>query len=94
MATDDPTDASGGDPSDDPTDEEVVTTAAAAAEGVVFKHYDQSAVTDLDVTVTFEDGVLDVDVYLNAPDEEHDPDAVAQEAVEAATDAVDELFDA
>ncbi|MDZ5811030.1 DUF3194 domain-containing protein [Halorubrum sp. AD140] len=76
---------------DDPSDDEVVRTAATAAEGVVFAHYDQSAVTDLDVTVTFEEGVLDVDVYLNAPDDP-DPDAVAREAAEAAGEAVDELF--
>jgi hypothetical protein len=75
---------------DDPTEEAVVKTAAAAAEGVVFDRYDQSAVTDIDVTVTFEDGVLDVDVYLNAP---ADPDAVAAAAAEAAGDAVDELFE-
>ena len=87
-------DAGGGAESDDePGDEEVVRTAAEAAEGVVFAHYDQSAVTDLDVTVTFENGVLDVDVYLNAPDDP-DPDAVAREAAETAGEAVDELFEA
>ncbi|MBP1923172.1 hypothetical protein J2751_002211 [Halorubrum alkaliphilum] len=75
----------------DPSDEEVVRAAADAAEGVVFKHYDQSSVTDLDVTVTFEEGVLDVDVYLNAPDDP-DPEVVAEAATEAAGDAVDELF--
>ncbi|MUW15848.1 DUF3194 domain-containing protein [Halorubrum sp. CBA1125] len=79
--------------SDGPTDDEVVQTAAEAAEGIVFKHYDQSTVTDLDVTVTFEDGVLDVDVYLNVPDDaDADPDAVAREAAETAGEAVDELF--
>lgn len=77
----------------EPTDQEIVQTAAAAAEGVVFATYAQSDVTDIDVTVTFEEGVLDVDVYLNAPDDEHDPDAVAQEAVEAAGEAVDALFE-
>jgi hypothetical protein len=77
----------------DPTDEEVVQTAATVAERVVFDHYDQSAVRDLDVTVTFEAGVLDVDVYVNAPD---DPDleAVATAATEAAGEAVDGLFEA
>jgi hypothetical protein len=98
--TDDGTDASEADDGADaadaaagPSDEEVVRTAAEAAEGIVFKHYDQSTVTDLDVTVTFEDGVLDVDVYLNAPeDADSDPDAVAKEAVETAGEAVDELF--
>ncbi|QHS16919.1 DUF3194 domain-containing protein [haloarchaeon 3A1-DGR] len=88
------TERDGADRSSDPSDDEVVRTAAEAAEGVVFSHYRQSAVTDLDVTVTFEDGVLDVDVYLNAPDDEVDPEAVAEEAVAAAGDAVDDLFDA
>ncbi|RLM90114.1 DUF3194 domain-containing protein [Halobellus sp. Atlit-38R] len=76
-----------------PTDEEVVQTAAEAAEGVIFAHYKQSELTDFDVTVTFEEGVLDVDVYVNAPDDAaQDADAVADEAARAAGDAVDELF--
>jgi len=50
------------------TDEEVVQTAAEAAEGVILSHYRQSELTDFDVTVTFEEGVLDVDVYVNAPE--------------------------
>jgi hypothetical protein len=79
----------------EPDDETVVQTAAEAAEGVVFAHYRQSDVRDLDVTVTFEAGVLDVDVYLNAPDDETEADAeaVADEAARAARDAVDDLFD-
>jgi len=77
---------------DEPTDEAVVDAASEAAEGVVLSRYKQSAVTDLDVTVSFEEGVLEVDVYLNAPDEP-DPEAVANEAIEAAEDAVDELFE-
>ncbi|SDZ97065.1 Protein of unknown function [Haloplanus vescus] len=77
-----------------PDDETVVQTAAEAAEGVVFSRYRQSDVRDLDVTVTFEDGVLEVDVYLNAPDEDADPETVADEAARAAQDAVDDLFDA
>jgi hypothetical protein len=80
-------------PDGEPTAEEVVQTAAAAAEGVIFDRYKQSSVTDYDVTVTFEDGVLDVDVYLNAPDDaDEDPDRVVEAAAEAAQDAVDELF--
>ena len=75
-----------------PDDETVVRTAAEAAEGVVFANYRQSSVRDLDVTVTFEEGVLEVDVYLNAPDEEADPDAVADEAARTARAAVDDLF--
>lgn len=74
-----------------PTDEEVVQTAAAAAEGVIFSQYKQSEVTDLDVTVSFEEGMLDIDVYLNAPDDP-DPERVVDDAALAAQDAVDELF--
>ena len=74
-----------------PTDEEVVETASDAAEGLVLSRYKQSAIRDLDVTVRFEDGVLDVDVYLDAP-ADPDPEMVAEEAVLAAESAVDELF--
>ena len=79
----------------EPTDEEVVQTASDAAEGYVFSQYKQSAVRDLDVTVTFEDGVLEVDVYLNAPEgpDDPDPERVADDAALVARDAVDELFD-
>jgi hypothetical protein len=77
----------------EPSDADVVETAAQAAEGLVFSRYKQSAVTDLDVTVTFEDGTLEVDVYLNAPADEHDPEQVADDAARAARDAVDDLFD-
>ncbi|MFB6081085.1 MAG: DUF3194 domain-containing protein [Haloferacaceae archaeon] len=76
-----------------PTDEEVVEAAAAAAEGVVFDRYKQSRVDDLDLTVSFEDGVLEVDVYVDPPaDADVDPDEVVAAAVEAAGDAVDDLF--
>lgn len=77
---------------EEPTDEEIVETASEAAEGLVLSRYKQSNVTDLDVTVRFEDGTLDVDVYLNAPDDP-DPAEVAREAVEAAEAAVDDLFE-
>ncbi len=77
---------------EEPSDERVVQTAADAAEGLIFSRYKQSAVRDMDVTVTFEDGLLEVDVYLNAPDDEVDPDRVADEAARAARDAVDDLF--
>jgi uncharacterized alkaline shock family protein YloU len=74
-----------------PTDEEVVQTAAEAAEDLIFDRYKQSAVRDVDVTVTFEDDVLEVDVYLNAPDDEK-AERVADEAARAAQAAVDGLF--
>ncbi|WP_433626678.1 DUF3194 domain-containing protein [Halomicrococcus sp. NG-SE-24] len=73
-------------------DETVVQTAAEAAEGVIFSRYRQSDVTDFDVTVTFEDGVLDVDVYVNAPEADADEATVADDAALAARAAVDDLF--
>ena len=83
--------------SEEPTDDEVVQTASDAAEGLIFSRYKQSNVRDYDVTVTFEDGVLEVDVYLNVPDAEEGPgpgpDQVADAAARAARDAVDELFE-
>ena len=80
------------DDSNEPTADEIVEVASDAAEGLILSRYKQSEVTDMDVTVRFEDGTLDVDIYLNAPDDP-DPGAVAQEAVEAAESAVDELFE-
>ena len=77
---------------DGPTDEAVVGAASDAAEGLVLSRYKQSEIDDLDVTVRFEDGVLEVDVYLNAPDDTTDPERVAEDAVRAAEAAVDELF--
>ena len=91
--SDDPSDADDAADAAGPSDAEVVETAAEAAEGIVFANYRQSDVVDLDVTVTFEEGVLEVDVYLNAPDDaDPDPEAVVDEAAKAAQDAVDELF--
>ena len=76
-----------------PTEDEVVTAASEAAEGMIFSRYKRSAVRDLDITVTFEDGVLDIDVYLNPPDDaDPDPEAVVENAIAAAESAVDELF--
>ncbi|ADD06008.1 DUF3194 family protein [Natrialba magadii ATCC 43099] len=90
MSTSDSTDER----ADEPTDEEVVQTAAEAAEGLIFSRYKQSDVRDMDVTVSFEDGVLEVDVYLNAPEQDDgtDPDEVADEAARTAREAVDDLF--
>ena len=76
-----------------PTDEEIVRAASEAAEGLVFSRYARSEITDLDVTTSFEDGILDVDVYLNAPEtEDTDPEQVADDAALAAQAAVDDLF--
>jgi len=79
--------------STEPDDKTVVTTAAEAAEGFILSRFANSAITDLDITVTFEDGVLDLDIYLNTVDDaEADPEEVVDAAIDAAEDAVDELF--
>jgi uncharacterized protein YfaP (DUF2135 family) len=77
---------------DEPAPERVVEVAGDAAEEVVFARIDAGDVDDLDVTVSFEDGVLDVDVYVNAPDGRHDEERVADDAALAAQAAVDDLF--
>ncbi len=79
-------------PADDSDDTEVVRAAARGAEEVVFSRYDRSEVDDLDVRVTFEDGVLEVDVYLDA-DGRADPGQVADDAALAARAAVDDLLE-
>lgn len=76
-----------------PTEDEVVETAAEAAEDVVFSRIDVGELDDVDVTVTFEDGLLDVDVYVNAPDSSADERRVADDAALAARGAVDKLFE-
>jgi hypothetical protein len=92
--TDDTDDTDGDAPLPADVDEaEVVRTAAEAAEGLVLSRFRSSQVADLDVTVTFEDAVLEVDVYLNVPDPEgRDPDQVADDAAVAARAAVDDLI--
>jgi hypothetical protein len=73
-------------------DTEVVQTAAAAAESVIFSRYSRSAVRDFDITATFEDGTLEIDVYLDVPEDRQDAEQVAEDAVLAARSAVDDLF--
>jgi len=75
-----------------PADEEVVETAAEAAKDVVFSRYDVGEIEDVDVSVSFEDGVLEVDVYVNAPESDSDETRVADDAALAARGAVDDLF--
>jgi hypothetical protein len=74
------------------TDERVVDAAVKAAESVVFSQYDRPDLDDIDIAVGFEDGILDVDVYLNAPEAEN-AGAVAEEAALAARGAVDDLLE-
>ena len=74
------------------TDEDIVTAAVDAAESVVFSRYSRSEIRDLDVTVRYESGDLEVDVYLNVPDDA-DSEQVADDAALAARSAVDDLLE-
>lgn len=76
-----------------PTDLEVVEAASTAAEGLILDRIRSSDVEDMDVTVTFDDGILEVDVYVHAPNADVDVDQVVDDAALAAQDAVDELFE-
>jgi hypothetical protein len=78
---------------EEPSDTDVVQAAAEAAEGVVFSRLDRADIEDLDVTVSFEDRLLEVDVYINAPDALADVDQVAEDATLAARAAVDEVLE-
>lgn len=70
----------------------VVDAAVEAAERVVFSRFDRSEVADLDLGVSYEDGQLDVDVYLHVPDSDQDAQ-VAEDAALAARAAVDDLLE-
>lgn len=73
-------------------DAAVAETAATAAESVVFSRYDRTEIEDLDVTVQFAEGQLDVDVYLNVPGDEAGAQRAAEDAALAARGAVDDLL--
>ncbi len=74
-------------------DSDVVRAAVDAAEDVIFSRIDRHDIDDVDVTVSFADGTLDVDVYLNAPDSPVDTQQVAEDATLAAGSAVDSLLE-
>lgn len=77
----------------EPPDTVVVETAAEAAEDLIFSRIAREQVTDLDVTIRYEEGILEVDVYLEAPEAEASASEVADDAALAARAAVDELLE-
>lgn len=77
----------------DDADAAAVEAAAAAAEDLVFSRIERSAVDDLDVTVSLEDGTLTVEVYVEAPDADVDVDRVADDAALAARGAADDVLE-
>lgn len=74
-------------------DSDVVHAAVDAAEDVIFSRIDRRNIEDMDVTVSFVRGQLDVDVYLNAPDSRVETHQVAKDATLAAGRAVDSLLE-
>lgn len=74
-------------------DSDVVRAAVDAAEDVIFSRIDRRDIEDVDVTVSFAEGQLEVDVYLNAPDSRVDTQQIAEDATLAAGSAVDSLLD-
>lgn len=80
------------DTDDEPDAEEIVEIAASAAKNVVFSRYSQSELRDFDVTVRFEDHQLEVDVYLDLPDDK-EAARLADDAALAARGAVDDLLE-
>jgi hypothetical protein len=72
----------------------VVDTASEAAHGYVFSQLAKSDVDDIDVTVSFEEEVLEVEVSIVAPEIEADLEQIADDAARAAGAAVDDLFEA
>lgn len=71
-------------------DEAVVEAAVSAAEDVILSRYSRSEIRDLDLSISFEEGHLDIDIYLDAPG---DARRVADDAALAARAAVDDILD-
>lgn len=76
-----------------PDDTTIVETAAARAEEIVFERLSPSQVNDLDVTVKFDDGNLEIDVFVSAPDASIETSQVVDDAAIAARRAVDDLLE-
>lgn len=72
-----------------PSEPEIVDTATQAAHDIIFSRYDRSEVRDLEVTARFEDGIFEIEVFVDGPG---DSEQVADDAALAAQSAVDELF--
>ena len=79
---------------EDPDEDAVVRTAAEAAESLIFSRYSPSSVSDYDVTVRFEEGILDVDVFVEVPEASEEAEQqAAEDAGLAAREAVDRLLE-
>ncbi len=79
------------DDTDQGQDETVVVEAAAsAAEKVIFSRYNRSEIDDIDITVSFADEQLSVDIYLDAPG---NVDRVVEDAMLAARSAADDILE-
>ncbi len=68
----------------------VAELAADAALDVIFSRCDQAAITDVDVSVTFEEQLLEIDVYLEGPS---NAEQIADDAALAARAAADDYLE-
>lgn len=71
-------------------DEEIVEEVATTVEEFIFSEIGSKNIEDYEVNVTFEDGDLEIDVYINAPGYN---DEIAMRAVEVGHERAEELFD-
>ncbi|MFW6384165.1 MAG: DUF3194 domain-containing protein [Halodesulfurarchaeum sp.] len=76
-----------------PDPETVVETASQAVHGYIFSRLSKSDVEDLDVTVSFEERVLEVDVSIVAPATDADLDQIVEDASRIAGEAVEDLLE-
>lgn len=78
----------------DQDDKAAVRAAAEAAESLIFSRFSPSEVSDYDVTVRFEAGVLEVEVVLEVPDAtEDEQQRAADDAALAAREAADRVIE-
>ena len=77
-------------------DSTVVETAASAAEGYILSQYASSDIADVDIRVSYREKALTVDIFIdtNATTEEAEmkEQAVVDDAIVVAHEAVDELL--
>lgn len=71
---------------------DVVNAGVSAAESVIFSRYSRNEISDLDITIRYENMEVTIDVYLSIPAAE-DEEAVATDAALAARHAIDNVLE-
>lgn len=73
------------------SEEVVVEKTTAAAEDVIFSRCDPSTLEDIDITIRYTEGRLDIDIYLDGDSDELQQ--IAEDAALAARRVADELIE-